>query len=160
MTRRASIAALLHELDRLSPAGFAIALHIRFTTPTYMFQTYPRRWLDHYTATGMVLHDPVVRWGMQNAGRIRWSDLEAMDSDGIMEEARNYGLMNGAAIAFVLQGSRTIGGFARADRDYDEEELEELEELLRELHAATIGGGSFSARDKQALTELSIKLTR
>ncbi len=160
MTRRASIAALLHEIDRLSPAGFAIALHIQFTTPTYMFQTYPRRWLDHYTATGMILHDPVVRWGMQNSGRIRWADLEAMDSDGVMEEARNFGLMNGAAIAFVHQGSRSIGGFARAARDHDEEELEELEELLRALHDATVGTRDLSARDKRALTELSIKLTR
>jgi len=43
MTRTLSVAALLHELDHRSPAGCAIALHIRFTTPTYLFQTYPKR---------------------------------------------------------------------------------------------------------------------
>jgi LuxR family transcriptional regulator, quorum-sensing system regulator SdiA len=160
MSRRAIIAALLHQLDERSPAGFAIALHIQFTTPTYMFQTYPRRWLDHYTASGMVLHDPVVRWGMQNAGRTRWSELEAMDAGGVMEEARNFGLMNGAAVAFVSAGTRSIGGFARADREYYDAEMEELEALLFELHMATLVTNRLSATDQRALTELSIKLTR
>ena len=77
--QRASIAALLHEIDRLSPAGFAVAMHIRFTRPTYLFQTYAKRWMDHYSAKGMVVHDPLVHWGLQNVGRIRWSELEAID---------------------------------------------------------------------------------
>jgi LuxR family transcriptional regulator len=159
MTQRAGIAALLHELDRRSPAGFAIALHIQFTTPRYMFQTYAKRWLDHYTASGLVLRDPVVRWGMQNVGRMRWSELEAMDDAGVMEQAKDYGLMNGAAIAIVLLGSRSVAGFARADREYEAGEMLEMEDLLSQLHRATIGLGRLSAGDQRALTALSIKLT-
>jgi LuxR family transcriptional regulator len=138
MTQKASIAALLHQLDERSPAGFAIALHIRFTTPTYMFQTYAKRWLDHYTASGLVMQDPVVRWGMQNEGRIRWADLEALYGGRVMEEAKDFGLMNGAAIAIVQFGSRSVAGFARADRDYSDAEMVELEDLLRQLHQATL----------------------
>jgi LuxR family transcriptional regulator len=159
MSNRASIAALLQKLDQRSPAGFAIALHITFSTPRYMFQTYAPRWLDRYNAEGLLLRDPVVQWGMQNVGRVRWSDLEALDTDGVLEEAKDFGLMNGAAIAVFLSGSRSIGGFARADRDYEPKEMEELEELLTELHQATIRMNRLSARDQEALTALSIRLT-
>ncbi len=67
--------------------------------------------------------------------------------------------MNGAAVAMVLSESRTIAAFARADRDYTDEEIEELESWLSRLHLATLGIERLSARDKRALTELSIKLT-
>jgi LuxR family transcriptional regulator len=67
--------------------------------------------------------------------------------------------MNGAAIAFVVTGSRSIGGFARADRDYSDAEMQELEDLLVQLHLITIDPGLFSEDDEKALTELSIKLT-
>ena len=160
MTPRASIAALLQDLDQRSPAGFAIALHVHFTTPTYLFQGYPSRWLEYYSAEGLVVSDPTVHWGLQNLGHIRWVDLEAIDPQGVLEKAKDFGLMNGVAIAVALSGTRSIGSFARADRDYDEEEMRELEALLSELHIATIGRSELSARDRRALTELSIRLTR
>ncbi|HRO10823.1 autoinducer binding domain-containing protein [Amaricoccus sp.] len=159
MSRKESIAALLHELDQRSPAGFAIALHVRFTRPTYLFQTYAKPWMEHYSEAGLVMHDPVVRWGLQNVGRLRWSDLASIDEAGVFEQAKDYGLMNGAGIALVLSESRTIAAFARADRDYTDEELEELESLLARLHQATLGIERLSARDQRALTELSITLT-
>jgi LuxR family transcriptional regulator len=159
MTRRVSIAARLHDLDQRSPAGFAIALHIRFTRPTYLFQTYAKRWTDHYSSAGLVMHDPVVHWGLQNVGRVRWADLEAIDAAGVLEQAKDFGLMNGIAIAVVFAGTRTIGGFARADRDFDEAEVDALEAGLLDLHRATAGLGQLSSRDRRALTELSIRLT-
>ncbi len=160
MSSRASIAALLLDLDQRSPAGFAIALHIRFTTPTYMFQTYSRRWMDHYSSSGLVMHDPVAHWGLQNVGRIRWGDLEAIDPNGVMDAAKNFGLMNGVAIATVQSGSRSIAGFARADRDYDDAEIAALEDAFARLHDATLGPGRLSERDAKALSELSVRLTR
>ena len=160
MNQRASIAAMLHEFDDRSPAGFAIALHIRFTTPTYLFQTYPKGWLDHYSSTGLVVNDPVVRWGFGNVGRIRWTDLEAIDSMGVLEQAKDFGLMNGVAISTVISESRSIAGFARADREYEEMEIDALEAGLARLHRETIGPSPLSASDQQALTELSIRLTR
>jgi LuxR family transcriptional regulator len=159
MGNRTSIAAVLHELDRYSPSGFAIALHITFSTPRYMFQTYAQRWLDRYNSGGLLLRDPVVQWGMQNTGRARWSELERMDTEGVFDEARNFGLMNGAAISVFLSGSRSIGGFARADREYEDSELDEMEALLRRLHTETVHVHKLSESDEQALTELSIRLT-
>lgn len=159
MTKKASIAALLLELDRGSPAGFAVGLHIRFTTPTYMFQTYSKRWMDHYSSSGLVMHDPVAHWGLQNVGRIRWADLEAIDSRGVLEDAKDFGMMNGVAISLVNSGSRSIAGFARADRDYDDLEIAALEDALARLHRETMRLGDLSAGDQLALTELSIRLT-
>ena len=159
MNKKESIAALLHSLDQRSPSGFAIALHVRFTRPTYLFQTYAKPWMDHYSQAGLVMHDPVVRWGLQNVGRLRWSDLASIDDAAVFEQAKDHGLMNGAAVAMVLSESRTIAAFARADRDYTDEEIEDLESWLSRLHLATLGIERLSARDKLALTELSIKLT-
>lgn len=159
MTKRADIAAMLHDLDHRSPAGCAIALHIKFTTPTFMFQTYSRRWLDHYSASGLVMYDPVAHWGLQNIGRIRWSDLERIDSQGVLEQAKNFGMMNGVAISIVRAGSRSIAGFARADRDYDDSEIEAMEALLERLHLSTTGPNQLNDSDQRALTELSIRLT-
>jgi LuxR family transcriptional regulator len=159
MAHRTSIALLLRELDHRSPAGFAIALHIRFTAPAYLFQTYPTRWMEHYSEHGMVVNDPTVHWGVQNLGRIRWSELERIDSAGVLEAAKNYGLMNGVTVAVLRGGTRTIASFSRADRDYDDFEMEELEELLTRLHEFTTGLPKLSASDRRALRELSVRLT-
>lgn len=159
MNRRTQIASLLQDLDLRSPAGFAIALHIRFTAPTYMFQTYAKRWLDTYSSEGLVLHDPVARWGLQNIGRVRWSELEAMDGGGVMERAKDFGLMNGVAIALVLEGSRSIAGFSRADREYDDVEIAEMEDRVADLHRMTGGPDQLSPTDQRALTALSVRLT-
>ena len=94
---------------------------------------------------------------MQNVGRVRWSDLEALDTDGVMEEAKDFGLMNGLAVSVLISGSRSIAGFARADREFEETEAQDLEGILARLHQATID--PLSKSDRQALTELSIKLT-
>ena len=110
MSNRASIAALLQKLDQRSPAGFAIALHITFSTPRYMFQTYAPRWLDRYNSEGLLLRDPVVQWGMQNVGRVRWSDLEALDSEGVLEEVlRHRERVLGAVVVGALVGSGLTG---------------------------------------------------
>ena len=159
MDRKESIATLLQELDERSPAGFAIALHVRFTRPTYLFQTYAQPWMAHYSAAGLVMHDPVVRWGLQNVGRLRWSDLASIDDSHVFEQARDHGLMNGAAFAIVIAESRSIAACARADRDFTDEEMEAIEDRLIRLHRATLGLERLGARDQRALTELSIRLT-
>src|SRR5690606_25501248 len=148
MTRRASIAAILHELDQRSPAGFAAALHIRFTRPIYLFQTYAQRWKDRYSSMGGHIQDPVVRWGLQNTGRIRWSALAPFDETDVLEEAKNFGLMNGVGFGLVIAESRSIVACARADRDFTEEETDELEKLAVDLHNLTLNPGPLSPSDE------------
>ena len=158
MAQSTSIAGILRDLDGMSPSGFAIALHIGFTTPAYLFQTYGRRWLDHYSEHGLVVNDPTVLWGLANTGRIRWSALHPLDRAGVLEAARKHGLRHGVAVA-LLHGTRSIASFARFDREYDDFEMDEIEELLVELHALTANLPELSTADRGALRELSIRLT-
>ena len=159
MTQRASIAAMLKALDEQSPAGFAVALHLQFTRPTYLFQTYPKRWMDYYSAEGLVVQDPTVHWSLSNLGHIRWRDLVAIDPKGVLERAKDFGLMSGVTIAVHISGSRSIASFARADREYEDLEMEDLEARLMHLHRMTMGLAQLSSRDRSALTKLSIRLT-
>ena len=157
--RRASVGALVHDLDARSPAGCAIGLHIRFTMPSYMFQSYPRRWIDHYATAGLFAHDPTVRWGMANVGWVRWEELERIDGSGVLQQARNHGIMNGVTIALVAERSRTIASFARSDRDYEAEEIAALERIVADLHRATANPELLTSSDRQALRRLSDRLT-
>jgi LuxR family transcriptional regulator, quorum-sensing system regulator SdiA len=156
---RVGVAALLHGLDQRSPAGCAIGLHIRFTTPRYMFQSYAERWREQYTSSGLLFRDPTVRWGMNNVGWARWCDLEAIDSDGILERARDYGLTNGVTVALVTDGSRSIASFARSDREYETPEIVELEAIFHDLHLTTANPNALSDADRAALRDLSVRLT-
>lgn len=158
-TRRASVAALLHNLDRRSPAGCAIGLHIRFTTPRYMFQSYPKRWMDQYSSSGLMVKDPTVRWGMSNVGWVRWGDLEGIDSHGVLDRAKDYGIMNGVTIALLIEGSRSIASFARSDRDHEAHEIEELGQDFEALHRTTANLNALSEGDQLALKDLSVRLT-
>lgn len=159
MTLRARIFALIEDLDRRSPSGLAIALHIKFTAPQFLFQSYPKSWRNHYSSKGLVAHDPTVRWAMGNRGRIRWSDLEGIDTAGVLEQARSFGLLNGVTIAVVDKASRSIASFARADREFHEAEVDRLEETFAQLHLATAEAERLDELDEQALRELSIRLT-
>lgn len=158
-SRRASVAALLRDLDARSPAGCAIGLHIRFTTPRYMFQSYPKRWIDKYSSSGLFVHDPTVGWGMSNVGWVRWHDLEDIDSHHVLELAKDYGIMNGVTIALLIEGSRSIGSFARSDRDYETSEIRELSPIFEDLHRLTLSFETLSADDRLALKDLSVRLT-
>lgn len=159
LTRRASVAALLHDLDQRSPAGCAIGLHIRFTTPRYMFQSYPKRWMDEYSGSGLLVQDPTVHWGMSNVGWVRWGDLEAIDSHGVLKRARDYGIMNGVTIALFIDGSRSIASFARSDRDYETLEIANLGLVFSDLHRATASLEALTDDDQLALKDLSVRLT-
>jgi LuxR family transcriptional regulator, quorum-sensing system regulator SdiA len=157
--RRASVAALLHDLDRRSPAGCAIGLHIRFTTPRYMFQSYPKRWMDEYSGSGLLVQDPTVRWGMSNVGWILWRDLEAIDNHGVLDRARNYGIMNGVTIALLIEESRSIASFARSDREFENSEIADLGLIFENLHRATASLKALTDDDQLALKDLSVRLT-
>lgn len=161
MDRRnpAIVALLLHDLDEKSPAGCAIGLHIRFTTPRFMFQSYPDRWMDQYSALGLLVLDPTVHWGMNNLGRVRWHDLEEIDKHGVLERAKDYGIMNGVTISLLTHGSRSIASFARSDRDYEDCEIDELERVLAELHEETANVDAFTTEYQDALKDLSVRLT-
>ena len=127
----------LHQLSLMAPAGYSIGLHIRFTAPLFMFQSYDQAWLDHYTEHGYVLRDPMVAWGFSTTGTIRWSDRSLPDPFGLFKEAARFGLHYGATVACGPIKSRTIASFARQDREFTDQEIAAVAHIVERMHDMT-----------------------
>ncbi|MEE9428487.1 MAG: autoinducer binding domain-containing protein [Paracoccaceae bacterium] len=124
----------LKKLEKRSPEGFFLGLHIRFTAPVMSFQTYNQAWTDHYTDNGYVLRDPMTAWGFCTTGSTRWSNKKIPDPFGIFKKAAEYGLRYGVTISCGAIRSRTIASMARADRDFNDDEIAELQAIVHRLH--------------------------
>lgn len=153
------IAAVLGDLLRQSPSGYAMALHVQFTTPTYLFQTYPETWTDHYSAAGLVMQDPTVAWAFENVGTIRWRDLMAADSAGVLAAAAGHGLTYGFTYSQDRDGSRSLSSFSRADRDFTDDEIAAICALTDELHDLTANGASLTDETRAQLRRMSVRYT-
>lgn len=149
------LAALLDGLAARAPAGFALGLHIRFTSPTYLFQTYPLAWQEYYSANGLVMRDPIVAWGMTQEGSTRWSALADEDLSGVLTAAADHGLCYGASVAVVDGGSRSVGGFARADREFTDGEIAALEGAVSTLHKLTVDVSALGEEDQKTIEDRS-----
>jgi LuxR family transcriptional regulator len=153
---------LTHQLQRLkelAPGGYAIGLHVRFTTPSYMFQTYPKAWLDIYSREGLLMLDPAVAWAFQNEGMVRWTDLASEDSARVFARAESFGLVHGMTISVRDGGSMSIGGFARSDRFFTDDEVAEVTALLRELHRETGSVEPLPEGVREELRRMSVAFT-
>lgn len=157
MGSRSEIERQLAHLADLSPAGFAMAFHIRFTTPAFLFQTYDRRWLDLYSQKGLVMQDPIVRFGFEGTGWRRWSDLD--DPAGVLEQSAAFGLAYGVAVAIEEGGSRSVAGLARADREFSDDEVPDLLRAVGDLHLITLEAGQLSDEAHDELKRMSVALT-
>ena len=159
MEAHVAISEQLARLKVLAPAGYAIALHVRFTTPTYLFQTYPKEWIDYYSQNGLVMRDPTVLWGFENTGSIRWADLLAVDSDGIIAKAATHGMRFGFTHAIDVGGSRSLSSFTCGNSDFTDAEIAEIDLLVDSLHRQTAGAKSLPNDVREALKGLSIRFT-
>jgi LuxR family transcriptional regulator len=150
---------ILKQLHRSSPAGFAIGLHIQFTTPRYFFQAYSKDWFDTYSTAGFVMHDPIVHWGFVNEGTCRWSELRGDDPLGVLTEAGKHGMAYGLAMSVNRLSSRSIAGFARGDREFTDIEAANIYKDFKALHADTISMMVLSPEIHTTLRQMSIYLT-
>jgi len=156
-------AKFLNELSLIqekSPMGFAIAFQIRLTTPSYLFQTYAQDWQKHYSEKGLVMYDPTVLWGFENDGVTRWSDLKALDTKDILGAASQFGMTFGMTWANGTGDSRSIGSFTRSDREYTEEEMNELATLAQKLHEATLDMIPIDEASVSALLKTGIRVSQ
>jgi LuxR family transcriptional regulator len=83
------------------------------------------------------MHDPVMRWIYGNEGVVRWSEIEVPDSMGVLDHAAEFGLNYGASVCINEadgHGLRSFASFCRSDRDYFDDELDDLTKLFRKLH--------------------------
>lgn len=141
----------LSQLSDLAPRGYALGLHIRFAAAHLMIQTYDPRWSEIYTEKGYMLADPMVFWGFGNDGTIRWSDIDLPDPHGILEQAAGFGLKYGVAVALGPTSSRTIGGFARDDREFNDAEIAGIAKIVNRLHEASTPPEELTPAQRMAL---------
>lgn len=151
------ISQTLGDLGQLAPAGYALGLHIEYTTPMYMFQSYPKVWLDYYSQNGLVMSDPMVAWGFENTGSARWSDLE--DPTGVLVKAASYGLSYGLVSATKSEDSLSICGFARNDREFSDSEIAIISEKIAFLHRSTANHAELTPETVKQLKKMSIMVT-
>ena len=141
----------LAQLSDLAPRGYALGLHIRFAAAHQMIQTYDPRWPEIYAERGYMLADPLVFWGFGHDGAIRWSEIDMPDPHDIMGQARSFGLVYGCAVSFGPTSSRTIGGFARDDREYEDDEINEIQQTVHTLHEASPPPDQLTPAQRMAL---------
>ena len=147
---------ILNKLNGLCPKGYTAGLHIRFTTPLFLFQTCNEKWLGHYTDNSLVLHDPTIHWGFANTGSILWQDLHSNDPMGVLTKAAEFGLNYGFTLAIFTENSRSISSFARQDRNYSDGEIAEICDLVQSLHDITLNPDLLDQQELQSLKRTSI----
>lgn len=175
MSVKTGIDLELHQLSLMAQAGYYVGLHIRFTSPLMTFQTYDQVWIDHYTENGYVLRDPMTAWGFSKTGKIRWSDEQLLDPFGLFKEAATFNLHFGMTVACGPIKSRTIASFARSDREFRDDEMQRISDIVHRLHDKTeppeeltkaqiealrcIAGGDrhAAAADKLGISESALK---
>lgn len=149
---------ILKKLVEDNPTGFAIGLHVSFTTSKFLFQTYRKDWMEEYSRRGFILHDPTVRWGLQNNGWRRWSDLAVDDHAGVFEAARTFGLLYGVTLAIEENGTKSFGSVGSGEREFTEDEIHGFLSSIERMHRLT-ADDALSAADAAKLRKLAISST-
>lgn len=151
------ISQVLGDYNKAAPAGYALAMHIQFTTPKFLFQTYKKKWLDYYSQNGLVMSDPIVAWSFENVGIRRWSELD--DPAGVFAKSAEHGMKYGLVYATDAGNSRSMAGFSRSDREFTDEEAAEMIEAFDALHAATADQAHLTNKVVDQLRKMSVMVT-
>ena len=141
----------LARLKRLAPEGYALGLHIRFASAHIMVQTYDPDWIARYTSRGYMMCDPLVSWGFSTTGSVRWSEMNHPDPHDVLGQAADFGLAYGVAVSVGPTSSRSIGGFARRDREFTDEEIGQIHDTVDMLHVEATPPDSLTAAQRHAL---------
>jgi len=95
--------------------------------------------------------DPLVVWGVSNQGCTRWSSLTVPDPNEVLKQARGFNLNYGIAVSCGLPTSRTIGGFAKADREFTDQEMQDVHEAVLHIHNETAPAANLTDTQVAAL---------
>lgn len=159
MESETAILDSLPELGKLCPTGYAMALHISFSTPRFLFQTYSHEWMDVYSRKGFVLQDPTVIWGFTNTGTKNWTELANLDDAGILKEAENFGIHFGFTVSVDEGDSKSIGSFTRGDREFTKDEVSQIEAVFHSIHLRTADIQQIPAKEVEQLKRISVNFT-
>lgn len=145
----------LSVFDSFAPAGLYMAIRVGFAFPLVEHNHLPPSWVQEYTVSGLIVHDPAMSWAYKNSGVVRWSDLVANDSQGVLELAKNHGLNFGAVVSCFDEteaSQRTFGLFCRGDREFSGSELKWLNESLVSVHLAHARPANLTSAELETLS--------
>ncbi len=128
---------VLAQLGAICDTGFALAIHIRFTRSALLYRTYNQEWIEHYSEKGYFLSDPVVHWGLTHEGAVDWDALDELDNEGVLSDAKRFGLSNGWTFAVGPASSRTISGHTKSGAPFTADERRTIEALVTRAHDLT-----------------------
>ena len=124
-------------LADLSPAGCYVALRVGFYAPEVELNLFAADWVDHYTLSGYALADPLLLWCYQNEGYARWSAVTDPGRSDVLGEYQSFGYRFGSVISIrgtLAMQKRSLGIFARDDREPLEAEMDEINRIIHKLH--------------------------
>lgn len=128
-----------------------MGLHIRFASAHIMVQTYDPVWIEQYTSRGYMLCDPLISWGFSQTGTCRWSEIDIPDPHNVFGQAAEYDLRFGVGVSHGPTSSRTIGGFARNDREFTDDEIVRIRETVILLHEESEPPDNLTSAQRHAL---------
>lgn len=141
-------------VTHLAPAGHYIALRLGFILPLHEEISLPDLWVELYTHRGYMMDDPVTRWAYTQTGVTRWSAIDLPDPRGILDKARVFGMAYGAVVSIMENrpdAQRSFGYFARSDREFADDELVRLHDLVERLHQAKVPPANLTRAEIEAL---------
>lgn len=140
--------------DQIADAGYYLALRVGFSFPEEELNALPSNWVEFYTANGLVVHDPSLKWVYGNNGAVRTSEISLPDPQQVLARARVFGLQHGAVVSVVTpsdRGRRSYGLFYRAGSAFSDDQMTQLLDLLRDLHSGTSTEPGLTAAEIEAL---------
>ena len=135
--RYSDLPAYLEAFDKRAPGGYSLIMGIRHSRPSILRCTYDARWQLRYAEKNYVMRDPLLAWGLEHVGVMRWEDESIPDPHGIFVDARAFGLRYGLGMSQASGAQRSIAGFVRADRPFNAREARDLYALFSALHEDT-----------------------
>ena len=100
------------------------------------------------------LRDPAVRWAYDNSGATRWSEIDGTNDSDVSAMAKEYGLKFGAVVCCSSsqpKEQRSYGTFARADREFSEQEISQLFVHIKQLHELAAPPTNLTVAELEAL---------
>lgn len=146
--------AMREQINKISPAGFYVAIRVGFSFPEEELNELPGNWVEFYTTHGLVVHDPAMKWVYGNTGAMKMSEIMLPDPHQVRERAAVFGLNHGAVVSVMTpsdRGRRSYGFFFRADRDFSPVDLQSLRDIVTKLHSGGESEVQLTAAEVQAL---------
>ena len=84
-----------------------------------------------------MLCDPMISWGVSHQGVSRWSETGIPDPHNVLGQASDFGLNYGVVVSCGPMSLRSIGGFSRSDREFTDDEMARVLQLVNLMHDKT-----------------------